>query len=119
MITRQFHPKAQRRKNSRKLRHSSTALFALALTLSVSFLLPLRTEACGPWFTDALFVFTKHPDFPLENFAAGKLGVIRPNWTRSYLVVAYRDLSGAALSETEVKDIKSLWDARLNFGGEL
>jgi hypothetical protein len=93
---------------------SIKALLALTLVVSVSLLLPTRTEACGPFFVDAIFIFTKHPDFPLENYTAGKLGVINPRWARSYLVVAYRTLAGAPLSDGEAKAVKSLWDDRLN-----
>src|SRR2546430_2738687 len=94
------------------------AVLALALILSVSFMLPRRTQACGPFFTDAIFVYSKHPDFPLENFAAGKLGVLTPKWARSYLVAAYRNLAGNPLSESEAKAIKSVWDDRLNLSWE-
>jgi len=95
-------------------RNAFKALIALSLIISVSCLFPSRTLACGPFFTDAIFVFTKHPDFPLEKFAGGKLGIVTPTWARSYLVVAYRTLAGNALSESEAKDVKSLWDDRLN-----
>ena len=95
-------------------RNSLKALVALALVASVSFLLPFRTRACGPFFTNAIFVYSKHPDFPLESFAAGKLGVVDPKWARSYLVAAYRNLAGNGLSESEAKAIKSVWDDRLN-----
>src|SRR2546428_13213974 len=91
----------------------------LALIGSLSFLLPHSSQACGPFFTDAIFVYSKHPDFPLEQFATGKLGVVEPSWARSYLVAAYRNLSGAALSRSEVTAIKGLWDERLNYGGEV
>lgn len=94
--------------------NSYKAFIALALIISVSFMLPRRTEACGPFFTDAIFVYSKHPDFPLEKFAAGKIGVLTPSWARSYLVAAYRNLSGNPLSETEAKAIASVWDDRLN-----
>ena len=93
---------------------SRKALVALALTLLVSFVLPQRTRACGPFFTDAIFVYSKHPDFPLESFAGGKLGVLQPSWARSYLVVAYRNLVGTNLSSNEASGIKALWDDRLN-----
>src|SRR5438067_2552344 len=96
------------------LKQFPRAIVALALITTVVILLPPRTNACGPFFTDAIFVFTKHPDFPLEQFANGKLGVVSPSWARSYLVVAYRNLSGAPLTQTEAKDVKSLWDERLN-----
>src|SRR2546429_3913749 len=91
----------------------------LALIGLLSFLFPHSTRACGPFFTDAIFVYSKHPDFPLEQFAAGKLGVVEPSWARSYLVAAYRNLSGAGLSPNERIAIKGLWDERLNYGGEL
>src|SRR5712671_7960311 len=94
--------------------NSFKALLALALIISVSFILPQRTQACGPFFTEAIFVYSKHPDLPLENFAAGKLGVVEPMWARSYLVAAYRNLAGNGLSQTEAKAIKSVWDDRLN-----
>src|ERR1041385_4716527 len=96
------------------LRQSRRAIVALVLITAVVMLLPPRSNACGPFFTDAIFVFTRHPDFPLEQFANGKLGVVSPTWARSYLVVAYRNLSGAPLSQTEAKDIGNLWDERLN-----
>src|SRR5437588_6750662 len=107
-----LEPKSVRRNYGVKkmITRSSKALLALALVAAVSFLLPMRSEACGPFFTDAIFIFTKHPDFPLEKFAAGKLGVVKPAWARSYLVVAYRTLSNTPLSEGEAKAVKSLWD---------
>jgi len=95
------------------------ALITVALLISVSFFLPDSTQACGPFFTDAIFVYTKHPDFPLEKFAAGNLGVLQPSYARSYLVAAYRNLAGNRLSDAEAKDIKAIWDDRLNYGWEL
>ncbi len=98
--------------------NSSKALLALTLIVSVTFIRPPRTQACGPFFTDAIFVYSKHPDLPFEKFAAGKLGVLQPNWARSYLVAAYRNLSGIGLSKSEAKAIKGVWDDRLNLGWE-
>src|SRR6266404_6779920 len=90
------------------------ALLALALMVSVSFIWPRRAQACGPFFTDAIFVYSKHPDLPFENFAVGKLGVLQTKWARSYLVAGYRNLAGNGLSTNEARDIKALWDDRLN-----
>src|SRR3954471_20847547 len=90
------------------------AVVAFVLIISTLSLLPSCTSACGPFFTDALFVFTKHPDFPLAQFAGGKLGVVQPSWARSYLVVAYRALSANPLSDRETKDMTELWNDRLN-----
>src|SRR5262245_5467586 len=103
-----------------RIQHRSAVVGLIAAAIVIaSFLLTPRTRACGPWFTDAIFVFTKHPDFPLENFAAGKLGVVSPSWARSYLVVAYRTLSGNSLGDGEAKAMKTLWDDRLNGMAEL
>src|SRR5882762_1869519 len=96
------------------VRHSTRALVSLALLFSVSFFLPYRTQACGPFFSDAIFVYTKHPDFPLERFAKGQLGVLRPSYARSYLFAAYRNLTNAAFSDAEEAALKSLWEDRLN-----
>ena len=92
---------------------SGRALIALALIASTSLLLPRGTQACGPFFSDAIFVYTKHPDFPLERFAKGQLGVLRPSYARSYLFAAYRNLTNAALSDAEEAALKSLWEDRL------
>src|SRR5712692_1501122 len=97
---------------------SYRALLAFALIISTSLLIPQRTQACGPFFTDAIFVYTKHPDFPLDRFAGGQLGVLRPSYARSYLVAAYRNLIGNILSTTEAQALKSLWDDRLSSGWE-
>jgi hypothetical protein len=106
----------RRRTQWKSYRAAAAVGFLLTCMVAVAFLTAPPASACGPFFTDAIFVFTKHPDFPLETFAAGKLGVVSPTWARSYLVAAYRNLSGAPLSEPEAKGIKALWDARLNLG---
>lgn len=94
------------------------ALVALTLITGCLCLFPSRTSACGPFFTDALFVFTKHPDFPLEQFAGGKLGIVQPSWARSYLVAAYRVLASNPLSDREARDMTSLWNDRLNLSSD-
>ncbi|MGQ0761392.1 MAG: hypothetical protein ACT4OT_05175 [Acidobacteriota bacterium] len=84
-------------------------LFCFFMTLA-----PQPAQACGPFFTDAIFVFQKHPDHPLEKFARGNMGVLQPTYARSYLVAAYRNLVGETLSDAEVKGLTGLWDDRLN-----
>ncbi|HEU5236809.1 MAG TPA: hypothetical protein VFU37_06690 [Pyrinomonadaceae bacterium] len=103
-----------------KFHRPGRGVLTIAIMLALATLIPLtqRTIACGPFFSDAIFVFTKHPDFPLENFAAGKFGVINKSWARSYLVVVYRSLSGNPLSDREARAMKSLWDERLNNSSE-
>ena len=73
--------------------------------------------ACGPFSLDAIFVFTVHPEYPLTNFARGDLGVIQSSYARSYLVAAYRNLSGIAFNQGEQETVVELWKDRLDFRG--
>src|SRR6185503_12622008 len=72
-----------------------------------------RTEACGPFFSSAIFVYSKHPDFPLDRFARGELGVLETSYARSYLVAAYRNLINEKFSDEEIAALKGLWEERL------
>jgi hypothetical protein len=88
--------------------------WALAVGI-VIWLVPGRpTFGCGPFFEQAIFTYTLHPDFPLARFAAGQLGVLQPTYARSYLFAAYRHLSGIGLHEEEQKALLALWDERLH-----
>lgn len=92
-------------------------LLALALIGSLVVLLVAPSAsvyACGPYFSEAVFTYTLHPDFPLTNFAAGNLGLLQPTYAPSYLIVAYRYLNGTPLSDAEQKSVQQLWRARLS-----
>jgi len=69
--------------------------------------------ACAHHEPVAVFSYTLHPDFPLEEYAAGKLGIIQPTYARSYLIVAYRYLANLPLSASEQRGIVNLWKERL------
>jgi hypothetical protein len=97
-------------------RNLTRTIAAVILISSFLVLFPRPTGACGPFFSNAIFVYTKHPDFPLERFAAGQIGVLQPSYARSYLVAAYRNLISEKLSDQEIAALKSLWDDRLNNG---
>jgi len=81
----------------------------LVLTLIIP---PPSAMACGPFFARAIFSFSLHPDFPLARFASGELGIVQPTYARSYLVVAYRYVSGKTLNKTEQESIAGLWSRR-------
>jgi hypothetical protein len=70
--------------------------------------------ACGPFLPVALFAFDKHPDFPLKTFARGQLGVLQPTYARSYLIVAYRQMSGLPVTDAEAEALVALWQTRLS-----
>src|SRR5690606_29993181 len=62
----------------------------------------------------AIFTFERHPDLPLRDYAAGRLGIVQPTYARSYLYVAYRWLNGAGMTPEEVEQADRYWTARLN-----
>ena len=87
-----------------------------AIALSLSFLLNLGTLpglTCafggGPYWT-----YTIHPDFPMDKFASGQLGILKNTYARSYLLAAYRYLSNKPLTKEEQEGFTSLWTDRLS-----
>src|SRR5450432_1050158 len=60
---------------------------------------PPEAESCGSFLSVAQFSYVSQP--PQDVFASGQLGILRPNYYRRYLVVAYRYLTGAPLSQEE------------------
>jgi len=90
----------------------STAALALAMLLLFT---ARPAGACGPFSLDAVFTFTAHPEFPLDKFAAGEIGIVQPSFARSYLFVSYRYLSGNGFNQSEQKALVSLWNDRLNY----
>lgn len=88
--------------------------------VSLSLLLVLFNSsvlACGPFSMDAVFVHSVHPNYPLERFAQGQLGVVQPTYARSYLYVVYRYFSGSNFTAKEQKDLLELWKERLGYDG--
>ena len=93
------------------------SIFAIALLVIILFQAPL-SFACGPFSMGAVFTFTVHPEYPLENFARGEIGIVQPSFARSYLYVAYRYLSGAGFNQTEQQALVELWRDRLDLRWE-
>ncbi|HEX6285610.1 MAG TPA: hypothetical protein VFZ71_12080, partial [Pyrinomonadaceae bacterium] len=94
---------------TRHLRTIVAALLALVLFSSTT------AFACGPFMLEAVFVYTVHPSYPLQEFAAGNIGVLQPTYARSYLYVAYRQLSDAPFTAGEQQALTQLWKERLEF----
>jgi hypothetical protein len=89
----------------------SRIILLVALLLALSGYQP--QQACGPVSQEAIFTFSVHPDFPLERYAAGQLGVIQPTYARSYLYVAYRYFVGLGFDQAEQRALTSIWKDRL------
>lgn len=89
-------------------------LVAVTLAAAILSYAPVSL-ACGPFTLSAVFTFTVHPEYPLERFASGDIGIVQPTYARSYLVVAYRHLNGSGFNEVEQQALVSLWRQRLNY----
>ena len=72
---------------------------------------PGASRACGPFFDLAVYSFSNHPDFPLSEFAAGKIGVVLPQYYRAYLYAAYRYFEGGRLNADEQAALVDLWQS--------
>ncbi len=83
---------------------------ALLLVLVILLVAPGSVYSCGPFLESAVFSFQDQPDGPREDFAAGTLGIVRPGFRYSYLVVAYRYLSGLKLTPEQQKAAIEVWN---------
>jgi hypothetical protein len=93
-------------------------MLLVALMLALLSYRPQTQQACGPISQEAIFTFSVHPDFPLEKYAAGQLGVLQPSYARSYLYVAYRYFAGLSFDQTEQKAVASVWNDRLDMSSD-
>ncbi len=89
----------------RRIRYPLLVLCALLFLVT-----PSAIYSCGPFLETAVFAFRDQPDGPPENFAAGTLGIIRPSFRSSYLVIAYRYLIGLKLTPTQQKAAIDVWN---------
>lgn len=74
---------------------------------------PRAARACGPFLPEAVFTYELHPDLPLVDLAAGKLGLVQPTWARSYLYVVHHALAGGSFDADARRALDELWRARL------
>jgi len=78
---------------------------ATALLLSVLLLVGCSPIAngCGPSSIEPVFVFDESPDPPFNEFVGGKIGIVKPQFGRKTLVIAYRYLNGRSFGSEEQK----------------
>lgn len=69
-------------------------------------------NACGAEHLRAVFSYSRHPDLPRTTFIDGQLGILRPTFARSYLVLAYRHLSGVGLNASEREQARDFYKDR-------
>ncbi len=70
--------------------------------------------ACGPSYLTPIFEYEHAPENPYENFAAGKIGILKPTYHRNVLIAAYRYLNGGGFSQDEQKALVDVWNADFN-----
>lgn len=78
---------------------------AIAFLLTVLILtscLPVA-NACGPSSIEPVFVFDESPDPPFNEFAGGKIGIVKPQFGRKTLVIAFRYLNDRSFGSEEQK----------------
>ncbi len=69
-------------------------------------------DSCSFW-DPAVLQFEVRPDDPIEKYLAGNLGLVRPSFARSHLVIAYRYMSGRPLNADEQRGVAELMAERL------
>ncbi len=66
---------------------------------------------CGPALLSPVFQIRSSPEFPYEDFAAGNIGIIRPQFHRSVLFAAHRYVTGEGFTADEQKALVEVWKA--------
>jgi hypothetical protein len=92
------------------MRHGAIALIALA-ALTIAAVTP--AAASGVHSTVSIFESHQHPDLPLDKFAQGRFGLIKPTWSKSYKYFVYRYFTGPAFDSAERKALVAMWNADL------
>jgi hypothetical protein len=82
---------------------------AVGIVLGVFILTPVAW-ASGYFPPYASFVAQYQPDPPLDQFAAGRLGLILPSWNDTYLYAAYRYLAEPGFNAEEQKVLVAIWN---------
>lgn len=68
---------------------------------------------CGPGYTTPLFDTTGSPENPWSEYAAGRLGIVKPTFHRSVLIAAYRHIAGNGLNAAEQRALVDVWTAEI------
>lgn len=83
--------------------------FAVSTVLIFAFF--INALPCGPSYISPIFEYERAPENPYQNFAAGKIGILKPTQRRIVLIAAYRYLNGGGFSDAEQKALVEVWNA--------
>src|SRR5215213_9615069 len=81
-----------------------SSLLLIALSVNPIF-------ACADSSITPVFEYKYAPENPYENFAAGKIGILKPTYRRVVLFAAYRYLNEQGFSNDEQKALTKVWNA--------
>ncbi len=90
------------------------AITRLVTSAVLLFVFLSNTLPCGPGYITPLFDTTSAPENPYSEFAAGKLGIVKPTFRRAVLYAAYRYINGGGLSAAEQQAMVEVWQADLD-----
>ncbi len=82
--------------------HFVVATVVLAILFS-----PWPANSHTPYQPTVIFYHEDFPDRPITEFGKGRLGIVQADWSRGYLIVAYRYLTGKPLTTPELKSFLS------------
>ncbi|AKQ70399.1 hypothetical protein A176_007311 [Myxococcus hansupus] len=84
----------------------------VACTSGLSLLLhPTEARACGPSSYQTELFNTARPDFPIEPFAAGRLGIVLGWDNPMYAIHAYRTMKGIPTTPEEQRHLVTRWQS--------
>lgn len=87
--------------------------FSVSIFLIFAFLLNglPSANACGPSYLTPVFKYAHAPENPYENFAGGRIGIVKSSYNRSVLFAAYRYLNGGGFTQNEQKNLVEVWNS--------
>lgn len=85
-------------------------IFSFVLLTSLFLNFAQTINACGPEFIQPIFAF-EHRGESYEGYARGEIGVVQPEFNRSFLFAAYRQFNNSPFTANEQKDLVAAWKA--------
>ena len=89
-------------------------LVHLVLSFLLIFAFVTNALPCGPSYLTPIFQYEHAPENPYENFAAGRIGILKTSYNRSVLFAAYRYMIGGGFSAEEQKALVDVWKAEFD-----
>lgn len=89
-------------------------IFRLSTTFLLISAFVINALPCGPSYLTPLFDIKSAPENPYENFAAGRIGIVKNTFHRSVLFAAYRYINGGGFTPDEQKALVEVWEADFN-----